>query len=41
MLDIIDHISAIVDNGDLVITMGAGDITSVGPQILEEIKNKN
>ena len=40
MLDIIDHISAIVDNGDLVITMGAGDITSVGPQILEAIKNK-
>lgn len=40
MLDIIDHISAIVDSGDLVITMGAGDITSVGPQILETIKNK-
>lgn len=40
MLDIIDHISAIVESGDLVITMGAGDITSVGPQILEEIKNK-
>lgn len=40
MLDIIDHVSAIVKSGDLVITMGAGDITSVGPQILEAIKNK-
>lgn len=40
MLDIIDHVSAIVSNGDLVITMGAGDITSVGPMILEAIKEK-
>lgn len=39
-LDLIDHIIKIAKPGDLIITMGAGDITSVGPQILETLKNK-
>lgn len=40
-IDIIDHIVDVVEPGDIVITMGAGDITSIAPQILDALKNKN
>jgi UDP-N-acetylmuramate--alanine ligase len=32
-------IAALAKPGDLVITMGAGDVTEIGPHILDEIKN--
>lgn len=38
-LDIIDHVLKIAKKGDLIIVMGAGDITSVASQILQSIKN--
>lgn len=39
--DIVDHMVSLAKPGDLVITMGAGDITSKGPQILAKIKESN
>jgi UDP-N-acetylmuramate--alanine ligase len=29
-----------LEPGDLVITLGAGDVTQLGPRILEELKNR-
>lgn len=40
-LDLVEHIIKIAKPGDLVITMGAGDITSIAPQIIEALKSKN
>lgn len=40
-LEIVDHICGIAEDGDLVITMGAGDITSMAPQILQALKEKS
>ena len=37
-LDLVDHIIKIAKPGDLIITMGAGDITSIAPQILHALK---
>lgn len=34
-LDVVDALLAHVESGDLVITMGAGDVTAVGPQIVD------
>ena len=33
--DLIDHINEILRPGDLLITMGAGDVTSIGPSFVE------
>ena len=30
----------LVEPGDMVLTMGAGDITSVGPQLLERLEGR-
>lgn len=38
-LDIIDHIIKIANEGDLIIVMGAGDITSVAKQIFETLQS--
>ncbi len=35
-----EYVASIVKSGDMVITMGAGDITKVGNQILELLKHK-
>ncbi len=40
-LEIADHIIKIAKPGDLIITMGAGDITAVGPQILNLLKGED
>ena len=34
-LDVVDALLAHVEPGDLVITMGAGDVTALGPQIVD------
>lgn len=39
--DIVDHMVKISKPGDLIITMGAGDITSKAQQILNKIKENN
>ncbi|MDO4842123.1 MAG: UDP-N-acetylmuramate--L-alanine ligase [Phoenicibacter congonensis] len=41
LADVTTHIANKAKSGDLVITMGAGDITEIGPLILDEIKKKN
>lgn len=40
-LDLVDHIISIVNPGDLVILMGAGDIVSITPQVMEELRKNN
>lgn len=39
-LEIVEHIVEIAKEGDLVITMGAGDITSMASQILDALKRR-
>lgn len=41
LADVAPHIAKKAKTGDLVITMGAGDITEIGPMILDEIKKGN
>ena len=36
-LDVVPHMAALAKPGDLVITMGAGDVTAIGPQLVEAI----
>ena len=36
-LDVVDHLARIAKPGDLVITMGAGDVTSIGPELLSHL----
>ena len=33
-LDVVPHLAGIAGEGDMVITMGAGDVTSIGPELL-------
>lgn len=37
-IDVPSRLAQMVSEGDLVITMGAGDVTAMGPQLLEELK---
>lgn len=39
-IDVAAHIADIADEGDLVITMGAGDVTELGSQIIDEINRR-
>ena len=36
-IDVAPHIASIAQPGDLVITMGAGDVTAIGPQVIDEL----
>jgi len=33
----IKHLSSILTRGDVVVTMGAGDITQLGPELLKQL----
>ena len=35
--DLASHLEALATNGDVVITLGAGDITEVGPALIERL----
>ncbi len=37
--DLVDGISSLLHEGDVLITMGAGDITKVGPQVIEKLRS--
>ena len=37
-VDVAPHVASLCKPGDLVLTMGAGDVTALGPQILEELR---
>ena len=36
--NVVDHLIALAHEGDLVLTMGAGDVTAIGPQLLAALK---
>ncbi len=38
-IEVIPHLVSKVEPGDLVITMGAGDVTAMGPQLVEALQN--
>jgi UDP-N-acetylmuramate--alanine ligase len=37
--DLVEGISSLLHEGDVLITMGAGDITKVGPQVIEKLRS--
>ena len=37
-LDVVPHLAQIVQEGDILITMGAGDVTAIGPQLADYLK---
>lgn len=39
-LDAVPHLADLAQSGDLVITMGAGDVTSIGPELLHELQEQ-
>lgn len=39
-IDVASHVADIVSEGDLVITMGAGDVTELGSQIIDELNRR-
>lgn len=39
-VDVVPHLADMLREGDLLITMGAGDVTSLGPQLLEELRRR-
>ncbi|MBO7702724.1 MAG: UDP-N-acetylmuramate--L-alanine ligase [Eggerthellaceae bacterium] len=39
-IDAAPHMASIAKEGDLIITMGAGDVTAIGEQIVEAIENQ-
>ena len=39
-IDVASHMAALAQPGDLVLTMGAGDVTALGPQILDALRGE-
>ncbi len=37
-IDVVPHLAALAQEGDLVMTMGAGDVTSIGPVLVDELR---
>ena len=37
-IEVVPHLADFLEEGDLLITMGAGDVTAIGPQLLEELR---
>jgi UDP-N-acetylmuramate--alanine ligase len=38
---IVEHMAAVLKKGDLMITLGAGDVWKIGEQVLEKLKHGN
>ncbi|MBQ9955368.1 MAG: UDP-N-acetylmuramate--L-alanine ligase [Eggerthellaceae bacterium] len=36
-IDVVPHMAGLVEPGDLVLTLGAGDVTAIGPQLVDEL----
>ena len=36
-IDVVPHMLEMAEPGDLVITMGAGDVTAIAPQLVDEL----
>ena len=39
-VDVVPALLDAVGEGDLVITMGAGDVTAIGPQLVDELRRR-
>ena len=39
-IDVVHHMASLARPGDVVITMGAGDVTALGPQIVDELRSR-
>ena len=39
-IDVVPHLASIVKEGDIIITMGAGDVTAIGPQLADYLKEQ-
>ena len=39
-IDVVPHMANLVQPGDIVLTMGAGDVTAIGPQLAEYLKEQ-
>lgn len=39
-MDVVPHLASQLHSGDLIITMGAGDVTSIGPELLEFLRER-
>jgi UDP-N-acetylmuramate--alanine ligase len=37
-IDVVDHMTKLAHDGDLVITMGAGDVTALGDQLVSALE---
>ena len=37
-IDVVPHLAALAQEGDLVMTMGAGYVTSIGPVLVDELR---
>ena len=40
-IDVVPYLADIVKPGDVLITMGAGDVTAIGPQLIDYLKGKD
>ena len=36
-IDVVPHMAELAESGDLVLTLGAGDVTAIGPQLVDEL----
>lgn len=36
-IDTVPHMLEVAEPGDLIITMGAGDVTAIAPQLVDEL----
>ena len=39
-IDVVNHMMQLVHSGDLVITMGAGDVTAIGGELVNGLQNQ-
>ena len=40
-VEVVPHLADMLREGDLVITMGAGDVTAIGPQLIDELRRRS
>ena len=39
-VDVVGHMASLARPGDLVLTMGAGDVTAIGPQLVDALSGR-
>jgi len=38
--ELVGRLAGLIEAGDLILTMGAGDVTAVGPELLEVLRRR-